>query len=90
MKATKFWYRKHRWQLVTRIMARDGQNCMICGEQLDRRIRNETSPHYITFDHILPRSLGGGDELANKRLAHQRCNQDRGNDPITPADEVAA
>lgn len=30
-------------------------------------------------DHILPRSLGGSDDIANLRPAHARCNSARGN-----------
>lgn len=81
-------HRRERWRLVTRLMARDGQNCTICDEPLDRHLRDENDPRYVTFDHILPRSLGGNDAFANKRLAHQACNRERGNDPIAPVDEV--
>lgn len=33
----------------------------------------------ITFDHILPKSKGGDDELENLQLAHFRCNQTKSN-----------
>lgn len=36
-------------------------------------------------DHALPRSLGGGDELANLRPAHAACNTSRGNRAPPPA-----
>lgn len=32
-----------------------------------------------TLDHIRPRSLGGANRQSNLRLAHERCNQERGN-----------
>lgn len=32
----------------------------------------------ITFDHILPLSKGGFDELENYQLAHWKCNQAKG------------
>lgn len=88
MKTPGFWHRRERWRLVTRLMARDGEDCTICGEHLDRRLRDQDHPQYVTFDHILPRSLGGPDTFANKRLAHRSCNEARGNDPIAPVDEV--
>lgn len=90
MKAAKFWQRKWRWQRVTRLMARDGLCCAICAELLQRSVRDPESPRYITFDHIVPRSKGGLDELANLRLAHRRCNESRGNDPVLPHEEEAA
>jgi 5-methylcytosine-specific restriction endonuclease McrA len=31
-----------------------------------------------TFDHILPRSAGGGDRRANLQLAHAICNWRKG------------
>lgn len=31
-----------------------------------------------TADHLVPRHLGGSDELANLRPAHQACNSARG------------
>lgn len=33
----------------------------------------------ITFDHFLPVSKGGIDELENYRLAHSACNQLKAN-----------
>jgi 5-methylcytosine-specific restriction endonuclease McrA len=75
-------HRRARWRLVTRLMARDGENCTICGDLLDRHLRDFNGPLYITFDHILPRSHGGTTTFQNLRLAHSRCNSLRGNDPI--------
>jgi 5-methylcytosine-specific restriction endonuclease McrA len=82
-----FWHTKRRGQRITALMARDGLNCAICGEALDRHIKDVNHARYITLDHILPRSHGGLDDLSNLRLAHQECNSLRGNDPITPMDE---
>lgn len=86
-KSTKMFHRKCRWLRVTALMARDGNLCAICGEELSRSIRDYRSPLYITFDHKVPRSHGGLDVVANLRLAHLLCNSERGNDPIAPADE---
>lgn len=63
-------------------MSRDGANCTICNAPLDRHLRDWHGPNYITFDHLIPRSLGGTDVISNLRLAHQHCNNERGNDPL--------
>lgn len=89
MKTAGFWYRRERWKLVTRLMARDGVNCTICGEPLDRKVKDHNHPRYITFDHIVPRSHGGSDAYTNKRLAHSLCNSTRGNDPVPLDAEVS-
>jgi 5-methylcytosine-specific restriction endonuclease McrA len=51
---------------------------------VDRRI-NIDHPKRATFDHIHPKSRGGGNEPTNLRLAHKRCNERRGStlDPRT-------
>ncbi len=87
-KTRKTFHRKWRGQRITQLMARDGSNCTICREPLDRHIRDGRHPAYITFDHVTPRSDGGNDAWTNLRLAHRRCNEKRGNDPILPEDEI--
>lgn len=79
-------HRKHRGHLVTQLVSRDGDRCALCGEQLDRRIRDPLSPLYVTFDHKLPRSRGGVTRPDNLQLAHSRCNSLRGNDPLLTED----
>jgi 5-methylcytosine-specific restriction endonuclease McrA len=71
---------------ITRLLARDGNKCQLCGGTLDRHIKDPDDPHYITFDHIVVPGEGGGDELANKQLAHSHCNQKRSNQPILPVE----
>ncbi|MBM7052226.1 HNH endonuclease signature motif containing protein [Rothia sp. ZJ1223] len=39
--------------------------------------------HWLTADHVIPRSKGGTDDLSNLRPAHHRCNSARGNKDIT-------
>lgn len=70
--------RKERGLGITRLMARDGQTCGICGKPLNRKLADFESPEYVTFDHIVPVSSGGTDELNNLRLAHLSCNKRRG------------
>ncbi|PSB00926.1 HNH endonuclease [Merismopedia glauca] len=48
------------------------------------------SANRFTFDHIIPKSLGGSDDIANLALACRRCNERRYNfvagiDPQTQA-----
>lgn len=53
----------------------------------------KSSSDIFTIDHLIPRSLGGSDELDNLALACRRCNERRynfttGNDPQT-GEEIA-
>lgn len=33
----------------------------------------------MTIDHVTPLSKGGADDTTNYRLAHSRCNAEKGN-----------
>ncbi len=63
-----------RWQRGA-LINKFGAVCYLCG--LPFRSMKD-----ITFDHWLPFSKGGMDELENYRLAHSECNQEKGN--MTP------
>ena len=78
--------RKARGLLLTRLLARDGDKCALCGLTLDRHLRDELHPDYVTLDHIVPHSSGGADDFSNLRLAHKRCNETRpqGAIPVWP------
>jgi 5-methylcytosine-specific restriction endonuclease McrA len=39
-------------------------------------------PLSASVEHVIPRSLGGGDDLANLRLSHLHCNTSRGARPV--------
>ena len=87
------WNQKRRGLQITRLLSRDGTNCAICGAELDRKEPEPwRNPRALSFDHIVPRSNGGLSNLANLRLAHRRCNMQRGNDPLVEDgdDEMAA
>lgn len=58
---TRRWQRGH-------LIDKYGNVCHICGEIFE-------SIKDITFDHYIPFSKGGFDELDNYRLAHLECNQ---------------
>ena len=53
--------------LRTKIFDRDGRVCVYCG-----------SCENLSVDHILPKSLGGGDEEENLVTSCSRCNSMKG------------
>lgn len=65
------WHRNksltRRWQRNA-LIQKDGAVCYLC--KLPFRNMKE-----ITFDHKIPVSKGGFDELSNFGLAHFHCNQ---------------
>ena len=56
---------------------RDGDLCWICGAEMDFDAPAGRTPLSATRDHIIERRGGGRDNLANQRLAHAKCNNDR-------------
>lgn len=60
---------------------RDGDKCGICRRKINFTLRSGTkgNPRGPSIDHIVPRSQGGLNDLANLRCAHWACNQRRGN-----------
>lgn len=70
-----------RRRIVDYLVHRDGADCGICGCHVDITLPsgprgNKMGP---SIDHVVPRSHGGGDEMANLRLTHWICNRQRGN-----------
>lgn len=49
--------------------------CLICGGPLRFCARTGEG---ATVEHILPRSLGGANDLRNLGIAHPRCNGEKG------------
>ena len=67
-------HRRLRKRRLAALRARDGDNCWRCRKPM----RFEGPPNCgkaATIEHILPRSKGGGDELANLCLCHPGCNR---------------
>lgn len=60
---------RRRRKRLAKLLARDGDRCWICRRKLGAD---------MTEDHYIPRSKGGTNALSNLRLAHRRCNQNRG------------
>lgn len=84
-----YWYRREvsgEWRAggwISRerrlaLYERDGWVCALCSEPVDRDADAKRSDWAPSLDHILPRSLGGGDEDSNLRCAHRGCNARRG------------
>ncbi|WP_082936068.1 HNH endonuclease [Corynebacterium sp. EPI-003-04-2554_SCH2473622] len=65
------WGGRRSVELRALTLATYGDICHLCGW-----------PGANTADHLIPRSLGGDDTLANLRPAHSRCNFSRGNMPV--------
>lgn len=61
---------------IKELRKRDGPWCHICGYETVGSVGNDQlSP---TRDHIVPKALGGTNDLSNLRLAHRFCNSVRG------------
>lgn len=70
--------RPHLTPYIAEIVDRDGTDCGICGRAVDLWLpfpEGDSS----SVDHVVPRSLGGGDDISNYQLAHLRCNILKGN-----------
>ena len=65
-----------RQVLLDALVHRDGPDCGICGEPVDLEVKSGPSGdgRGHSFDHVIPRSLGGPDTLDNLRLTHWECN----------------
>lgn len=46
--------------------------CFVCHQHV--------KPHNATIEHIVPKSLGGSDEMSNLSVSHYSCNKARGSD----------
>lgn len=55
------------------VVATYGRTCHLCGMY----IRGT-----VSIDHVIPRSQGGTDDIANCRPAHLKCNVRRGTKPV--------
>lgn len=68
--------RRFRRQVTnTFLFARDGYSCMYCG-----RHRSELrGRQFLTRDHVLPTSRGGGNEWQNVVTSCSPCNNRKGN-----------
>jgi len=71
--------RRKRARIREALRAMQGGRCCWCGGTMGPpAMRNSESPDSETLEHIVPKSMGGKEELENLALAHVRCNQERG------------
>lgn len=61
-----------------KLIERDGPDCWFCGEAMGED---------CTIEHLVPKSKGGANSLANYALAHQRCNAKAADLPLV--DKIA-
>jgi hypothetical protein len=65
---------------LDRLWKRDKKICWLCGLFCPRA--------EATRDHVIPLAWGGTNEQANIRLAHKKCNEERGcelpQEPVPP------
>lgn len=68
-----------RYELVGYLRDRDGDDCQLCDVRMDFDVA--TGPrgedHGASVDHVVPRSRGGSDDLANLQLTHWSCNRSK-------------
>jgi len=73
---------KHSYYTRQQIFDRDGYDCYLCNIPVDL-----TAPHvqgqpgwelYPHVEHVIPLSKGGDDTLENVKIAHAKCNIDKG------------
>lgn len=67
-------------RLAAAVVEMYGPTCWLCGGAIDLEAPRR-SPAGLSVDHVVPRSAGGGHDLANLRPAHYLCNLKRGNRP---------
>lgn len=64
---------------LRRVYERDKGICHLCGRPVPHPNESEVpAGRTASSDHIIPRGHGGTDRLVNLRLAHELCNNLRG------------
>lgn len=68
----------------TRLFALQNGRCHLCGRLMTLKRLNSRNPGkgFATFDHVVPRKNGGTAYFTNIKLAHRKCNNQRGDKPI--------
>lgn len=65
-----------RRRIVSRLRGKYGDNCHWCKNCM---VFDGDGPLRATIEHVIPLDRGGLDNLNNMRLAHKKCNNQRGN-----------
>ncbi len=77
---TRSWSGQRIQRLRDMVITEYGTTCWLCHKPIDLALAYP-HPGRISVDHVIPRSQGGTDSLANLRPAHLRCNEQRGARP---------
>ena len=59
--------------------------CPLCGKPIKKYSNNKLSDEF-TWDHTIPKSLGGSDALYNMQPTHKDCNNNKGNNMLYHVD----
>ena len=71
------WGGREAQRLLVLVLETYGRTCHLCGQPIDVSLIGTRDPMRPSSDHLVPRSRGGSDALANLRPAHVRCNSSR-------------
>jgi 5-methylcytosine-specific restriction endonuclease McrA len=58
--------------------------CCWCLKPMELNATTDCYPHGASWEHVIPKSLGGSDAQINRVLAGRSCNHRRGNRLGTP------
>lgn len=74
---------------IEQIRARDGDGCWLCARAFNFAAA-PNSKNAPTLEHLVAKSLGGGNELANLVLCHKHCNLQLADKPLAKKQEMRA
>ena len=72
----------HSWEARKSIGAAQGNRCVYCAVTLTWDVRRQPhAPTCATLEHIVPKTMGGADQMSNLAVSCHRCNNQRGSTP---------
>lgn len=74
----------NRAETMASLIARDGLECRVPGCKHPTEFTEANPP---TIEHVIPRAKGGTDDMANLEVAHQKCNNWKGDRLYIGVDE---
>lgn len=71
---------RNSWELVKKIFWKNNKTNLICFwcSNLLNRGDNRECVDYATVDHVIPRSMGGNNDLENLVVSCKKCNTTKG------------